>query len=61
MNEKKNCQLNWLECWTVVWEVEGLSPGWTNTQSLKITKENVLPFYNVKKWIDILVFLDKDK
>ena len=44
-----------------MWEVEGLSPGWTNTQSLKITKENVLPFYNVKKWIDILVFLDKDE
>ena len=44
-----------------MWEVEGSSPGWTNTQGLKITEENVLPFYNVKKWIDILVFLDKDK
>ena len=42
-------------------EVEGLSPGWTNTQGLKITEENVLPFYNVKKWIDILVFSEKDK
>ena len=42
-------------------EVEGLSPSWTNTQGLKITEENVLPFYNVKKWIDILVFLDKDE
>ena len=36
-------------------------PGWTNTQGLKITEENVLPFYNVKKWIDILVFSDKDE
>ena len=42
-------------------EVEGLSPGWTNAQGLKITEENVLPFYNIKKWIDILVFLDKDE
>ena len=31
-------------------------PGRTNSQGLKITEENVLPFYNVKKWIDILVF-----
>ena len=44
-----------------MWEVEGLSPGWTNTRGLKITEENVLPFYYVKKWIDILVFLDKDE
>ena len=36
-------------------------PGRTNTQGLKITEENVLPFYNVKKWIDILVFSDKDE
>ena len=42
-------------------EVEGLSPDWTNTQGLKITEENVLPFYNVKKRIDILVFLDKEE
>ena len=42
-------------------EVEGLSLGWTNTQGLKITEENVLPFYNVKKRIDILVFLDKEE
>ena len=42
-------------------EVEGLSPSWTNTQGLKITEENVLPFYNVKKRIDILVFLDKEE
>ena len=47
--------------WTVVREVEGSSPSWTKTQGLKITEENVLPFYNVKKWIDILVFLDKDE
>ena len=53
-------QLNWLERWTVVQEVEGLSPSWTNTQGLKITEDNVLPFYNVK-WIDILVLLDKDE
>ena len=31
-------------------------PGRTNSQGLKITEENVLPFYNVKKWIEILVF-----
>ena len=36
-------------------------PGRTNTQVLKITEENVQPFYNVKKWIDILVFSDKDE
>ena len=36
-------------------------PGQTNTQGLKITEENVLPFYDVKKWIDILVFSDKDE
>ena len=41
-------------------EVEGLSPSWTNTQGLKISEENVLPFSNVK-WIDILVLLDKDE
>ena len=42
-------------------QVEGSSPGWINTQGLKITEENVLPFYNIKKWIDILVFSDKDE
>ena len=31
----------------------------TNTQGLKITEANVLPFYYMKKWIDILVFSDK--
>ena len=36
-------------------------PGRTNTQGLKITEENVQPFYNVKKWIDILYFSDKDE
>ena len=36
-------------------------PGRTNTQGLKITEENMLPFYKVKKWIDILVFSDKDE
>ena len=42
-------------------EIEGSSPSQTNTQGRKITEENVLPFYNVKIWIDILVFLDKDE
>ena len=42
-------------------EVKGSSPDWTSTRGLKITEENVLPFYNVKKWKDILVFLDKDE
>ena len=42
-------------------EIEGSSPSRTNTQGLKITEENVLPFYNVKKWIDILVFSDEDE
>ena len=42
-------------------EVEGLSPGWTNTQGLNIAKENVLLFYNIKKWIDILVFSDNNE
>ena len=38
-----------------------MSPSRTNTQGLEINEENVLPFYNVKKWIDILVFSDKDE
>ena len=42
-------------------EVEGSSSSQTNTQGLKIIEENVLPFYNVKKRIDILVFLDKEE
>ena len=42
-------------------EIEGSSPRQTNTQGLKITEKNVLPFYNVKKWIDILVFSDEDE
>ena len=42
-------------------EVEGSSSSQTNTQGLKITEENVLPFYNIKKRIDILVFLDKEE
>ncbi|PFX31560.1 Heat shock 70 kDa protein 14-B [Stylophora pistillata] len=50
-----------VERWTVVREVEDSSPGWTNTQGLKITEENVLPFYNIKKWIEILVFSNKDE
>ena len=41
------------KCWTAKWEVMGSNPGWTNTQGLKITEENVLP-------LDILV-LDKDE
>ena len=44
-----------------MWEVEGSSPSQTNSQGLEITEENVLLFYNVKKWIDILVFSDKDE
>ena len=44
-----------------VWEVEGLSPSQTNTHGLKITEEILLPFYNIKKWIDILVSSDKDE
>ena len=36
-------------------------PGRTNTHGLKITEEKVQPFYNVKKWIDILYFSDKDE
>ena len=42
-------------------EVEGSSPGRTNTKGLEITEEKVLPFYDIKKWIDILVFSDKDE
>ena len=42
-------------------EIEGSCPSQTNTQGPKITEENVLPFYNVKKWIDILVFSDEDE
>ena len=32
----------------VVREVEGSSPGRTNAHGVKITKENLLPFYNIK-------------
>ena len=45
----------------IVREVEGSCPGRSNTHGLKITEENLLPFYNIKKWIDVLVFSDKDK
>ena len=46
---------------TVVRKVEDLSPDRTNTQGLEITEENVLPFYDIKKWIDILAFSDRDE
>ena len=42
-------------------EVEGSSPGWTSNHGLKIGEENLLPFYKIKKWIDMLVFSDKDE
>ena len=42
-------------------KAEGSSPGRTNTQGPKITEENFLPFYDIKKWIGILVFSDKDE
>ena len=51
----------WIESWTVVREVEGSSPGWTNTQGLKIIEKNMLPLYNIKKCLDILVFSDRDE
>ncbi|PFX18201.1 hypothetical protein AWC38_SpisGene17441 [Stylophora pistillata] len=40
----------WIERRTVVREVEGSSPGRTNTQGLKIIEKNMPPFYNIKKW-----------
>ena len=30
-----------------------------NTQGFKITEENFLSCYDICKWLDILVFLDK--
>ena len=51
----------WIERCTVVREVEGSSPGRTNTQGLKIIEKNPLPFYNIKKLLDILVFSDRDE
>ena len=51
----------WIERWTVVQEVEGSSPGRTNTQGLKIIEKNMLPFYYIEKWLDILVFSDRDE
>ena len=51
----------WIERLTIVREVEGSSPGRTNIQGLKITEENALPFYGIKKEKDILVFSDKDE
>lgn len=33
---------------------------WTNTKRLKITQENVLPLLWHCKWLDVVVFLDKD-
>ena len=38
----------------------GSIPGQTNTQGLKITEENVLPYADICKWLDSLVFSDKD-
>ena len=51
----------WIQRKTVVREVEGSSPGRTNAQSLKINEENMLPFHNIKKWLDILVFSARDE
>ena len=43
----------------MVREVEGLNLGRTNTNGLKLTEENLPPFYDIKNCIDILVFSDK--
>ena len=42
-------------------EVEGSRSSLTNTHGLKIIGDNLLPFYDIKNWIDILVFSDKDE
>ena len=49
------------KCQSAKWQVEGSNLGWTNTQGLKITEENVLPLLWCLQWLDILVFLDKGK
>ena len=35
--------------------------GRTNTQGLKINWEEYASFLNIKKWLDILVFSDRDE
>ena len=32
-----------------------------NTQGLEISEENVLPLFHICKWLNILVFLDKEE
>ena len=51
----------WIERMTVVREVEGSSPGRANMQGLQIIEKNLLPFYKIKEWLDILVFSDRDE
>ena len=62
LRKERNEELaQWIERWTVVREVEGPSPGLTNTQGLKMIEKNMPPFYKIRKWLDILVFSDRDE
>ena len=57
--EEANSQLaHGIERWPVVQEVEGSSPGQTNTQGLKTSEKNMPPSY-IKKWLHTLVFSDR--
>ena len=48
--------------WVTDMEADGLGliPDHPNTQGLKITEEEVVSCNDIYKWLDNLVFLDKD-
>ena len=46
---------------TAVREVESSIPAGPTLRVLKLTEKNMLPFFNIKKWLDILVFSDRDE
>ena len=33
------------------WEIMGSNPGWTNSQGCKISKENLLPLFDIYKMV----------
>ena len=50
-----------VEYWILVQEAVGSRPGRSvNTQRLKISEEKVLPFNDICKWFNFLVFSDND-
>ena len=61
--EAGSSKINWRLVGSI--DVGALGPGSitsrANTQGLKITEQNVLPLFRICKWLDFLVFSDKDE